>query len=677
MGQECVLVSERVVPACSSYSDLETCRECESGYFLTPSGECLAVVVQPFCESYSRESRVSECIACSSSFYLSPNGSCVRRLYSRSISECQVHSTTSDTCQKCKDGFHLSSDQLKCLVEIAQCAEYFSSNRQSTESTCARCKPNFHFDIDGNCVSGDQSNCDVYKKASNICEICQNGYFLEGQSGKCVKHEDNAACAAFDPQIRDKCLQHGADHQELAYLNMCVPLPVISNCAEYSRSELNAIFRDLKISELPSSEFWTQKQSQIKCQQCKEGFQPSLDASTCVPISVDPNCSVVFDSQCVECDSPKTVSGTGTCIEPHPLEASFCARADSSTHSPNCLECKPESISISANSTSLCLDESNLNFLTGETLNCSSYKVLDDGAKQCHSCRAGFSLDSDSKSCFEDDLCDAVIKHPLEVSPIVPNAQGSGYNGTNLFSRTDSMCVKPADRPSSPANCHIFVPGLKGELGCVRCKSDHVALLDMSRTGNTSKNYVKFDQNGDFLSKVSFRQEIAECVPATSVNTVLNCARYFRIDQSSIGCLSCAFGFIGKVNQNQSSISECIEQQANGCEADRRLEGLDWDASARDWLAFAWGTRSHPFNLRFAVFVSQVCLRQPNPVFEHKFRFQAISSVLWGPEFKRILFAGCPELNRMSRAIHRITESIAGHGSVVLSVQLRPGLAQR
>lgn len=593
MGRECRLISEKTVAFCSSYLDLGTCRECQMGHFLTPSGDCLPIVPKLFCASYSRESRDSRCVSCLSSFYLSQNRVCMRRLYSRSISQCDVYSISSDTCQKCKTGFHLSSDNLKCFPEISECAEYAPSNRQSTVSECARCNANFHFDTSGNCVAGNLDNCEIFKLSSNICEQCKSGHFLETQSGKCVKHEEGLPCEFFDSQNRDKCRTHKADFQELAYSNMCVPVENIINCVSYSRSELTSVLQSLKSSQLTSSEFWAKNPSQFKCEECKPGFQPSPDGTACVEISLDPHCVSVFNSQCIDCGPLKMVSTKGTCIDLHPLDSSFCAKPNSSVFSFGCFQCESGAIAIDANSSTLCLDESNLKYLDGETMNCDLYKLRENGVKECLSCVDGFSLNLDTKECTKDDLCNAVIKHPLQTSPVIPNSPGSGYIGTNLFSRTESICAKSNEKPASPVNCRVFVPGLNGKLGCIKCEPDHVPLFDISKQTNISKNFLKFNENSEFLSKVSFRQEISECVPKSSVVEVSNCSKYFRIDQTNIGCLSCVFGFIGKVNSNQKSISECIDADSSGCLASRRLEGLDWDSSSRSLLQFSWGNSVH------------------------------------------------------------------------------------
>ena len=125
---------------------------------------------------------------------------------------------------------------------------------------------------------------------------------------------------------------------------------------------------------------------------------------------------------------------------------------------------------------------------------------------------------------------------------------------------------------------------------CVKCRANYLPIYDISNASDQAqKNHTKFDSSGTFISKVSTRQEITECISEASITQITNCEKYYRIGVSDFGCVSCAFGFIGKVSNSRREIVECVDAQQSQCDASKRFEGLGWESTSVKSLKFPLG----------------------------------------------------------------------------------------
>ena len=589
LNQECLIVSKKDLPFCTKLQNINTCSECTSNYFLNPDGNCLPINKHDFCTEYSKLSSKSECIKCETGYYLSQNGLCLHRIDSRIIVECTEYSPKNDTCFACSETTHLTDDNLKCLSKISNCETYLPSSKVSSSLECKACNAGFYFDINGDCVKGNDENCNNFKIYSDVCEKCKDEYFLETNSKTCVKHELSLACISYDPVIRDKCNGHYGNYREIVYGNNCIPINSISKCIKYSKTDVSTIMQNFAISIQPSSEFWSTKHT-TTCLECEESFKPSLNGQSCEVIPLDQNCLKVLDSKCILCTEGKTVTSDGTCSDIHPIESSYCENTNSSFMSFGCSICSIDSLPVSPDYSILCLDQSNLDLLENSQDHCDVYKSLSNGSKECISCISGYSLSDGLTDCVLDDTCDWIIKHPFKNFFHIANSDGNfySYDDYELFGKTSSICKNAVDYPTGITGCHMFAPGIKGKLACIQCKSDKIPIYDITTgTSVSDKNYVKFDSSGNYLTKVTFRQEISECVLNSSVAEITDCDKYYKYNTNQIGCLSCKFGFFGKVDLGQKEITECIN--TSDCDSSVRYEGLSWEPEVRSNLKFSLG----------------------------------------------------------------------------------------
>lgn len=591
VGEDCQIVSDSAVASCKTFRDLETCIQCDEDFYLDPSGNCLQINPQQFCLEYKETSTKSECLTCFNSFYLSQNLSCLRRIYSRNIPSCEILSSREDTCQSCQSGFFLSNDKLSCFQEIMNCKEYLPSTRESGGLSCRKCASGHHFDVEGNCVLGAVENCSEFKLYVNECEVCEQGHFLEKTTGTCVKHAAISACNGYDLFSRDKCQKHFADYRELVVLNKCVPVTIIDKCVKYSRENFLTFLDSYNKSVTTSIEFWKNAFS-TKCDDCEAGYEPSSEKDSCVTLTSIQNCNKMSNSKCIECQADMVLNSDEICIEPWPFKTSFCSKQSETYASLGCLKCEDDSLHFPMQSSTICVNESNPILTQNVSNNCTLFQINADNSKKCVSCESGFSLNKDTSSCTNDDQCFAIIKNPLSNYSLIKNSENTYFNYTekNLFSLTESLCLSEQDVSSLISQCHIYSHGQFGKLACVKCRANYLPIYDISNASDQAqKNHTKFDSSGTFISKVSTRQEITECISEASITQITNCEKYYRIGVSDFGCVSCAFGFIGKVSNSRREIVECVDAQQSQCDATKKFEGLGWESTSVKSLKFPLG----------------------------------------------------------------------------------------
>ena len=201
------------VKNCKHYSDKDTCKTCETNYYLT-NNSCIEVLGKVTdCIEYSSP---TECIKCSNSMFLSLNEckvisawNCSEYKSEKMCKSCIANHILDETngtctfsgianciefetaepiiCLKCSAGFIPNDTKSSCIVPspvIPNCREYSSSTE------CSSCDPNYYTNIDksaclslSNDIAGQ--SCDrAEMKKSLRCDVCWLGYYL-GRNGKC------------------------------------------------------------------------------------------------------------------------------------------------------------------------------------------------------------------------------------------------------------------------------------------------------------------------------------------------------------------------------------------------------------------------------------------------------------------------------------------------------------
>lgn len=278
---------------CSAYQDIETCKICENGYYLSSPFKCEPVtIVVPNCLEYNSK---KECVRCEEEMY-PKNGFCFHFIRSFNYectnvgldNECFLcnalhHYGTSGICKqtpKIVENCKIYNVKFECKVcdqgfvfEAGKCAQQFPGYIKNCQEylslgSCSVCK-------DGYLVSADKRSCETISTAlfgcqsqesMYRCSICKPGFALRTFDGRCLencKKVENLSCTICEDDF---------------YSSESACLPVedkISNCKSYS--------------------------SQTTCLYCEEGFG-LVENNLCEAVDF-PDCELaVLIPKCLVCD---------------------------------------------------------------------------------------------------------------------------------------------------------------------------------------------------------------------------------------------------------------------------------------------------------------------------------------------------------------------------------------
>ena len=300
----------------------ELCKTCDEGYYPDKIGGCSYI---DNCE----KSYKGKCLKCNENYIFIGNIysslKICKSLNSEDFNNCEDINIENGKCQSCKEGYYLNSGDNKC-IKTDNCTEssfgickkcnsgyYFDKEQNEcipkTEpftnciqtidgKTCDKCEDNYFFDSENNCVetkfcektnkNGDCTKCISGKYLSNydksctdsdycflgisdigVCEICNDGYYMDFTDGKCKSYEENEEfkyCRKADEGVCSECI---AAHF-LSEDNKCSKS---DNCMEVDNG---------------------------KCIQCIEGYHLGLD-NICTSVEHCIYTSPYFDS-CIECE---------------------------------------------------------------------------------------------------------------------------------------------------------------------------------------------------------------------------------------------------------------------------------------------------------------------------------------------------------------------------------------
>ena len=587
----CESLPNTLVENCSSYSSSEACQKCQSDFFLD-SNTCHQISKIKECKKYSEVSRKTECQECTTDYYVSSNGQCNLRRFSQSIPECKNLSIIGDVCHTCNQGFALTTDHLKCLASVEYCAEYLFSTVESLYLTCKFCLIGYYFNKAGICTLGTTEHCAEYetfeRNSGILCKKCNSGYYLSSTTNQCQKHDEISACKEYSSQQKDQCQIFTKNYRELLYSNKCVQSIIIDKCVLYSSQSLPSYLDSLWTSNKSTTEFQSTHYKPT-CLQCEKGFRSTDDGLTCSAFSSDSTCLEMSGTQCIQCAPGYTFLSSNDCAELEILDSSNCEVTDTSFLSVGCKLCANNAFRVELENSVICQKDSTLELISGKTSHCNLYSNNKTSVKQCESCVLGYSLRTDSNDCIADSSCNFVLKNQLENNFGSPDTGGFYFikDKFRLFSLIDSECLDDVPK-SALENCHVFVPGIKGKLVCLKCKENYTAIYEILTVG--VPNYSKFDSAGVFISPVSAQPDIKSCVNTSQVLLVNDCEKYYTINTNQYGCLKCNHGFAGLVPKNQNFISECSNME-DMCQNEIKFSGLAYTIDPVSSLKFSWGKK--------------------------------------------------------------------------------------
>ena len=172
----------RVVPFCLTYRTATTCAQCMPGFIAPDNFTCVLNGVIPGCVQYDFTSPFTKCLACSQTTYQNSAGLCSNRTQVN-ITNCLNYSLNADNCNVCASGMALTTDNLACLNNVANCTTYAQSTFQTTSLVCQACSNGCYLNAETNsCTPGTVTGCNIYQANSNTCQSCLPGFYLKGNT---------------------------------------------------------------------------------------------------------------------------------------------------------------------------------------------------------------------------------------------------------------------------------------------------------------------------------------------------------------------------------------------------------------------------------------------------------------------------------------------------------------
>ena len=536
---------------CFECSEKENiCKTCEKGYYPDENGGC----------SYINNCEISykgECLKCIGNFILigvSDGLKICKSLDSEDFNNCDNINYENGLCLSCKEGYYLNSGDKKC-IQTENCTEsafgickkcnsgYYLDKQQNkcllkTESfincmqtidgkTCDKCEENYFFDSENNCIntifcekgkkngecqkciSGkyltyfdksctNEKNCFFGISDIGICEICNDGYYMDFRDGICKSYDENEEfkyCRKADNGICYECI------------------------AAYVLGEDNKCSKSKNCIEIENG----------ICVQCIEGYHLGLD-NICTNVEYCIYSSPFFD-KCIECeDNYYFDNSIGMCII---AEEKFknCKNGNKDLY---CQECK-NNFYLDQNE-NLCYS----NKLKGKFYKCA---LSDRNGEYCIKCEKDYFLSYNNNLCINTDGCNIAQDENvcLECNEYHCLDIKTGKCEINQFiEKEEQKIFFRCNRTNEEGNA------------CEECKDDYMSINDgicvddlhcSKKDEDGSCLECQNDENGNFCLN-----PIYKCVETYNKNC-LECSDIFNLDK----CSKCIDGY--EINE----IGECIE----------------------------------------------------------------------------------------------------------------------
>jgi hypothetical protein len=518
---------------CLEFDDNGKCVKCVDRFYVGING-CAPVMVVPNCGYYNSTASFSECTECIDGFYLN-EGICLARSKSLIIQNCINVHTTADICAKCTDGYNLTSDGLSCLPQIPNCKFYYPSSSTSASLQCEYCNDKMYYDLkQKQCVKGTVENCQVYQSFTNRCSMCTEGYYLS-RMGSCLQHlfAGKRICAKWSQSVPNLCDECPANHFRLYNINSCNPITTtIDKCSTYATSST--------------------------CGKCIAGYVVSVDKKSCVNSSVAfcvresatnvcEECGYVWD-QTFETMVPYILSADkSSCNVPDLTSFHNCRKLDTTGGNLRCKGCKnlyyPAFLGFKRQ---FCLVKTNYKLkrplVVTRLLDC---EVMDLDKNECIKCVPGKYVSNGAcvNNCPTNQ---AIFRQEI----IKDYAQNSIYISRKNY--CDVPAVANCLRVETSVNSRGLSYGGTIIQGCVECATGYKGIVNIGHSDWGLAHIYTTDTNKQSpTNRFAFIHECVETSIASanliSVSASIANCKFLQKVGSIYGCISCEFGYTGKV----------------------------------------------------------------------------------------------------------------------------------
>lgn len=396
------------------------CLVCNDGFSRSVDTFSCAAGSIPFCNSYT-DGSLTDCLTCRAGYSLlsaiDTNNANASFKYCYPIpitSNCAIWQGVAHdsglnqatfSCAKCTTSasaaFGLRSfDYLPLLIPpssclpfnaVPNCVAYFQNVTVVTSNTfkCTQCADTFWLQLTTNtCVLrvNNQPECTAVPLTADTCTTCRTGWYLNGDSTRCIVNPPGiAGCAVYsDANVCSLCLP--GFYLNLA--NRCIPSTVVPNCKTYSGNYTCTACADgwflfnATTCTTPNATNCLAVASVNACQTCPpgSGFSTTNLVTSCVSNAIL-NCATpttVFPFTCLVCNTGFFPNANGVCTAVT-TTIPGCLVYDSAT---TCVTCQKLGI-LSVNRTSC----DATNYLTYMDGNCQASALT--SAPACAQCALG------------------------------------------------------------------------------------------------------------------------------------------------------------------------------------------------------------------------------------------------------------------------------------------------
>lgn len=266
------------IEGCLQYTDATqtACSECDLQNLYYLSGSSCSKVSDPNCSGINKNGK---CTSCVDGFFLSLISTCVRII---PVDNCggYSHNGNQSWCSECKSTYLLNKGV--CVTPVQNCIDYDSLG------SCIQCTIGHTLNSNKNCESRI-SQCAAYLDDTH-CAICNPNYAPNSSKTDCLNGVDNCTMYA-DNGLCAQCKQFFVLSLDKTHCISNIP-----NCL---------------VLDDPNG-----ASSVVKCNQCAQGFNPSLNQKQC--LLANPVCqqwSTGNSGNCSRCPSGKSWnSDIGSCI---------------------------------------------------------------------------------------------------------------------------------------------------------------------------------------------------------------------------------------------------------------------------------------------------------------------------------------------------------------------------
>ena len=352
-------------------AESNSCKTCNEGYYPDDNGGC----------SYTDNCEISykgKCLRCKENYILSQSIGICKSLDSDEFKNCEKIQNSDATCEKCIEGYYLSSEDKSCsktencketiFEKCVKCNAGFYLDKKEEKckeqsnnllhckevmdgGKCYQCEDDYYFDQEGICVS--TNFCE--KGNAGVCQKCLPGYFPSKSFNVCIKTEN---CST--------------GLKKLGICTQCV----------------SGYYLDYKDGKCKSN------QEENKFKNCAFADNECIECSLMYYLGEDHKCTKTIhcaesiDDVCIECQENYYLGLDNRCSNvEHCIYSSY-----------ECLECE------------------NLYYYEKKTKTCKNWDELFEGCKYgyedkgCERCHDDYYLNKTDKLCYDNHLNDSFYK---------------------------------------------------------------------------------------------------------------------------------------------------------------------------------------------------------------------------------------------------------------------------